>query len=47
MTAAEPDAWDECDRCGHDRDEHPGNGTCTAYGTGIAKCPCWAFAEAA
>lgn len=41
---SEPDPWDECAACGHDRDDHDGpHGECEAGGTG---CSCRRFEEA-
>lgn len=47
MIGTEPDAWDECATCGHDRDEHDRFG-CLAPGPmrlGARACPCVGFVD--
>lgn len=45
---AEPDPWDECAACGHDREDHDRAG-CTGVGPGaigtFRACPCIGFVE--
>jgi hypothetical protein len=40
----EPDAWDECDGCGHDREDHDRVGCLAVVGAGLP-CGCVGFVE--
>jgi hypothetical protein len=44
--ADDPDPWDECAECGHDRDEHDPHG-CHAELIGGQDCGCAGFEEEA
>lgn len=43
----QPDAWDECAACGHDREDHDRAGCRAAVvtRTGVGECPCLGFVE--
>jgi hypothetical protein len=43
VTAVEPDAWDECATCGHDREDHNSAGCNAGVIDDGARRSCWCF----